>query len=70
MSTIFDYSELFATSCGVVTSTGSYVDNKDGKARTIATFTALRNVIWTTISVIGGEFSPVPPPNGMFHMQL
>ena len=58
LSTISDYSELFATSCGVVTSTGSYVDDKDGKAKTVATFTAVGDVIWTTISVIGGELVP------------
>lgn len=60
LSTISDISELFATLCGVVTSTGSYVDDKDGKAKVVAACTGVGDAMFTLTSVIGGVLVPSP----------
>ena len=60
LNSISDWSELLATICGVVTATGSYVDDPEKIGITVAAITGTIDVIATGISVLGGELVPSP----------
>ena len=57
LSSISDYTELVATTCGVVTAIGSSVG---GKGKIVAMASGTFDGIFTLISVIGGELVPSP----------
>ena len=62
LNSISDWSELLATTCGVVTAAGSYADDPDGIGKTVAVITGPTDVVATSISLFGGELVNIHGP--------
>ena len=60
LNSLSNWSELLATTCGVVTASGAYADDPEKIGMTVAAITGTIDVLATGVSMLGGELVPSP----------
>ena len=60
LNSLSNWSELLATTCGVVTASGAYADDPEKIGMTVAAITGTIDVLATGVGVLGGELVSSP----------